>query len=111
MKWAVPVLVGLAFAAGTAVHEMTHVVACWLTGSSIKHITAIPPEVGYVAPSDRADSLVRVSTVVLSLPLLVVYGLWLSGDMISWRLLGVAAVVGYLPRSASDWAPVAELLK
>lgn len=110
-KFALPVIAGGAFAVGTALHELTHVIAAWATGSSVKYVQAFPPEVGYVAAGARADSIVRVSTVLLSLPLLVGYLFWLSNDAISWRLIGLAAVVGYLPRSESDWQPVADMIK
>lgn len=105
------VAAGLLFVCGTALHELTHVGTALATGSRVEYITLYPPEVGYRAPTDRADSLVRVSTVVLSVPLLVAYMLFLQDNVWSWRLLGLAAVVAYLPRSNSDWEPVAQLIK
>lgn len=110
-KAIVPLAAAAVFAAGTIAHEATHAVTAWATGSTVKYISLVPPEVGYIAPTERADSLVRVSTVMLSVPLLVGYMLFLQEDIWSWRLLGLAAVVAYLPRSNSDWEPVAQLIK
>lgn len=110
-KIAVPAAATVAYGVGIALHEMTHVVACWVTGSSVEYVTMLPPEVGYVSPSERADSLVRVSTVIASLPLLVSYIVFLGDDIWSWRLLWLAAIAGYLPRSESDWQPVAAWIK
>lgn len=110
-RWvAVPMALG-AYVVGLALHELTHVVMCVLTGSDVVAIHAMPPAVDYRAPSSRADELVRVATVPLSLPLLVAGGLYVLDDPVSWRWLVLAGLAGYLPRSQSDWGPVASLIK
>jgi len=111
MKWMLPGVALAAYAVGLAVHELTHVVACLLTRSRVAAVHAVPPAVDYVAPDERADAAVRVSTIAASLPLLVV-GLGLSlGRSLSVQLVIYAGLAGYLPRSESDWRPIASLIK
>lgn len=110
-KLLVPAVAAGVYAVGLAVHELTHVVFCWLLGCRVEAVHVYPPAVDYYAPNTFADGLVRFSTVLLSVPLLVVYGLWLLADPWSYRLFGLAAMAGYLPRSESDWAPVTQLFK
>lgn len=110
-KVAAPVLAGVAYVIGLAAHEGTHVVMVWLTGGKLRYVSMVPPEVGYAAPSQRADSLIRFSTIIVTVPLLVAYMLWLSEDLWSWRLLGLAVIGGYIPRSNSDWEPLTQWVK
>jgi len=108
-KYLVPFAAAVVYLLGLALHEFTHVGACWATGCSVEHLQVYPPEVGYIAATSRKDAFVRASTILLTVPLLVVFMLWLSEDVWSWRLLGLAAVAGYLPRSESDWSGLVQL--
>lgn len=110
MIWVPIVSLGL-YLLGTALHEATHVIACLVTGSRVHGITAHPTAVYYDPPSDRADRAVKVAPIAVSLPLLTGYLAYLSRDPFSIRLLGVAFVVGYIPRSQTDWAPLATIFK
>lgn len=103
--WTVGAAAGL-YALGTAAHELTHLLLCWLTGSRVKYVQAAPLEVGFEAPTPGVDALVRASTTAVSVPLVVGWVIWLLGDPWSYRWLGAAAVVGYVPRSWTDWQPV-----
>lgn len=110
-KLLVPAFAGALYTIGLAVHELTHVLACWVFGCRVERIHLYPPAVDYYAPNTVADGLVKSSTVLLSVPIFVVYGLWLLADPWSYRLLGIAAMAGYLPRSESDWGPLTKLFK
>lgn len=110
MIW-IPIVSLVLYLLGTALHEATHIIACLVTGSKVRAITAHPTAVHYDPPSDRADRAVKMSPIPVSLPLLTGYLAYLSQDPFSIRLLGVAFVVGYIPRSKTDWAPLATIFK
>lgn len=110
MIW-VPIAALALYLLGTAVHECSHILACYATGSRVQGITAHPTAVYYDPPSDRADKAVKLAPVALSLPLLTGYFAFLFRDPFSIRLLGIAFVIGYIPRSQTDWGPLATIFK
>lgn len=108
LKLLVPLVAGVAYLAGLAVHELTHVVACKALGARIDTIQAYPPVVVYEAPNELTDKIIRSSTVAACLLMLVAYGLHASesGMSLYGHLVVLAFLAGYLPRSGSDWAPI-----
>jgi hypothetical protein len=108
--WAVPAAAAL-YLIGTAAHELTHVLVCWLTDAEILSLNWRPLEVVFRSPNPRVHAYVSASTVAVSVPILLGWLWWLLTDPWSWRWLGGAAVVGYFPRSDTDWEPVLSLFE
>lgn len=107
------VMFSVAFAAGTVVHEGTHWAVAKSLGADIHSVSLLPPypEVVYVASTPGVDRLIRVSTVIASVPLLVVL-LWIGrGRPLVQQLTLAVFAIAYLPRSATDWEPVARVFK
>lgn len=113
MSWKLltPLLALACYVVGLVAHEGTHVLAVWLTGSELRYVSMVPPEVGYVAPTSHRDALVRFSTVLVTLPMLVACLIFIRAGAAWWRLLGLAVVAGYIPRSESDWEPLTQCVK
>lgn len=110
----VSVIVGLiaAFLAGTVAHEATHYAAVHLVGGRVDHVHWLPPEpeVWYEAPTARGDALVRVAPIIISVPLLVGAIILLRDRAFAWQVAGAVTLAAYLPRSQTDWLPVARIL-
>jgi hypothetical protein len=99
-----------AFGAGTIAHELTHWATARLLGATVESVTLLPPapEVVFRAPTPGVDVYVRASTVLLSLPLLVLV-IWLALDRPFGQQVALAVfAAAYLPRSGSDWEPIAQ---
>jgi Zn-dependent protease len=99
-----------AFATGTIAHELTHWATARLLGATVESVTLLPPapKVVFRAPTPGVDVYVRASTVLLSLPLLVLV-IWLALDRPFGQQVALAVfAAAYLPRSGSDWEPIAQ---
>lgn len=102
----------LCFTAGTVSHELTHWAAARLLGAEVHSIRYVPPpEVLYEPATATADQWVKVAPVLATVPVLL--GISLAGRNRSIPVMFALAAfgLGYLPRSPSDWAPVADYLK
>jgi len=102
----------LAFGAGTIAHELTHWATARLLGADVESVTLLPPapEVVFPDATPGVDVCVRASTVLLSVPVLVAI-IWLAIDRPFNQQAALAVyAAAYLPRSGSDWEPVARYL-
>ncbi len=111
MRVLIPVASLSLYLLGTALHEATHVIACLVTGAKVDKITAHPTAVHYDPPSKRVDMAVKAAPVFAALPLTTGYLAYLARDPFSIRLLGLAFLIGYIPRSQTDWEPFATMFK
>jgi len=102
---------GIAFLTGTAAHELTHAVVADGLGARVESVRPLPPapRVVYQPPSAQVDRAIRVAPIILSLPLLVAVMFVAAGRPLREQVVLAAFVAAYIPRSRSDWAPVAGL--
>jgi len=112
MSWvATAVGAGIAVLAGTAAHETTHAVVADGLGARVESVRPLPPapRVVYQPPSAQVDRAIRVAPIALSLPLLIAVLLVAAGRPVREQVVFAAFVAAYIPRSRTDWAPVAGL--
>lgn len=108
--WLVPIAL-VSYLVGTAAHELTHAAAARATGSEITDWSVWPTYVEYRPRTPICDPIIRGSTLGVAPLLLVLYAaiLWLVPSATILACGG--AVVGYLPRSQTDWAGVYDIYK
>lgn len=95
--------------AGRLAHEATHAMACVVAGARITSIGH--SHVDYVAPSQRWDSFIRASVVVVCFVLLgsAVRTIATRGFQIEDIYFAVF-LAAYFPFSPGDWAGLRELV-
>lgn len=98
------------FVAGTVAHEMTHWTVAKAMGADIESVSLIStaPQVVYRTATPGVDVAVRLSTVLFSLPLLVATIALAIDRPIAQQAALIVFGLAYLPRSGSDWQPVAK---
>lgn len=108
---AVAVGAGIAWLAGTAAHETTHAVVADGLGARIESFHPLPPtpRVVYEPPTGQIDTAIRVAPIALSLPLLVAVMFVAAGRPLGEQVVLAAFVAAYIPRSRTDWSPLAGL--
>lgn len=111
MLYLLPALAFGYYLLGTIAHELTHALATVATGSVLVQVSLWPPFVDYKAKSGYAEGIIRTATVGVSVPILVVYIMWLQAGVELAKLAAGAFVIGYLPRSRTDWEPFAAIIK
>lgn len=94
---------------GLVGHEATHLAACKLLGVPVDRVSVAwnRVTVHYSPLRPQDDDVIRAAPVMLFVPLVVVgVRLVLQAPSLLRGLLFFGLVVGYLPRSESDWQPV-----
>lgn len=106
MRWWVPVGALCAFVAGHVAHEFTHAAAVVATGNRIERLEME----AVVFEADAGEDLIQASPVLLWVPVAVAIAL--IGRPEGWgHLYAAAFLLGYMPRSESDWRGVRGLIQ
>lgn len=106
--WFVPVITGLFFLLGHVLHEATHAITAIAAGGSIEAIGWQSVTFRTGEDCECADNLVHAAPVIAWVPHVGVVAYLTSTAGFAW-IYGLAILIGYMPRSESDWNGAREL--